>query len=40
MIVYDKLGNYLKSQNKKYSDVQKELSLSPTLIAKFQKIEM
>lgn len=37
MIVYDKLGDYLKSQNKKYSDVQKELSLSPTLIAKFQK---
>lgn len=37
LIVYDKLGDYLKSQNKKYSDVQKELSLSPTLIAKFQK---
>lgn len=37
MIIYNKLGDYLKSQNKKYSDVQKELSLSPTLIAKFQK---
>lgn len=37
LIIYDKLGDYLKSQNKKYSDVQKELSLSPTLIAKFQK---
>lgn len=37
MIVYNKLSDYLKSQNKKYSDVQKELSLSPTLIAKFQK---
>ena len=37
LIIYDKLGDYLKSQNKKYSDMQKELSLSPTLIAKFQK---
>ena len=37
LIIYNKLGDYLKKQNKKYSDVQKELSLSPTLIAKFQK---
>lgn len=37
MIVYNRLNNYLKSQNKKYSDMQRELSLSPTLIAKFQK---
>lgn len=37
MIIYNKLSDYLKSQNKKYSDMQRELSLSPTLIAKFQK---
>ena len=37
MIIYNRLSDYLKSQNKKYSDMQRELSLSPTLIAKFQK---
>lgn len=37
MIVYDKLGNYLQSINKKYIDLQRELNLSPTVIAKFQK---
>ena len=29
--------NYLKKQNMRYSDLQKELNLSPTIIAKFQK---
>ena len=37
MIIYSKLGDYLKSQNMKYIDLQRELSLSPTIIAKFQK---
>ena len=37
MIIYNRLNDYLKNQNKKYSDMQRELSLSPTLIAKFQK---
>lgn len=37
MIIYNKLGDYLKSQNKKWIDLQKEMNLSPTVIAKFQK---
>lgn len=37
VIIYSKLGDYLKSQNMKYIDLQRELSLSPTIIAKFQK---
>lgn len=37
MIVYKKLGNYLKSKNKKYIDLQREMGLSPSIIAKFQK---
>ena len=37
MIVYDKLGDYLKSQNMKYIDLQRELALSPTMTAKFTK---
>ena len=37
MIVYDKLGDYLKSQNMKYIDLQNALSLSPSMTAKFTK---
>ena len=37
MIIYNKLGDYLKSHNMKYIDLQRKLGLSPTLVAKFQK---
>ena len=37
MIVYNKLGDYLKSKNMKYIDLQKELALSPSMTAKFTK---
>ena len=37
MIVYNKLGDYLKSQNMKYIDLQKALGLSPSMSAKFTK---
>ena len=37
MIVYDKLGDYLKSKNMKYIDLQRELALSPSITAKFTK---
>lgn len=37
MIVYNKLGDYLKSNNMKYIDLQKELALSPSMTAKFTK---
>lgn len=37
MIIYNKLSDYLKKRNIKYIDLQKELNLSPTIIAKFQK---
>lgn len=37
MIVYNKLGDYLKSKNMKYIDLQKELALSPSITAKFTK---
>ena len=37
MIIYNKLGDYLKSQNMKYIDLQRELGVSPSIIAKFQK---
>lgn len=37
MIVYDKLGDYLKSKNMKYIDLQRELTLSPSMTAKFTK---
>ena len=37
MIVYDKLGDYLKSKNMKYIDLQRELALSPSMTAKFTK---
>ena len=37
MIIYNKLSDYLKSNNMKYIDLQNGLGLSPTLVAKFQK---
>ena len=37
MIVYDKLGDYLKSQNMKYIDLQNALGISPSMTAKFTK---
>lgn len=37
LIVYDKLGDYLKSKNMKYIDLQRELALSPSMTAKFTK---
>lgn len=37
MIVYNKLGDYLQSKNMKYIDLQRELNLSPSVTAKFQK---
>lgn len=37
MIIYNKLGNYLKSKDMKYIDLQREIGLSPTIVAKFQK---
>lgn len=37
MIVYTKLGDYLQAKNMKYIDIQKELGLSPSVVAKFQK---
>lgn len=37
MIIYTKLGQYLQDHNIKYIDLQRNLNLSPTVIAKFQK---
>lgn len=37
MIIYNKLGDYLKSKNMKYIDLQRELALSPSMTAKFTK---
>ena len=37
LIVYNKLGDYLKSQNKRWIDLQRELNLSPSMTAKFTK---
>lgn len=37
MIVYSKLAAYLKNKNIKWSDLQRNVGLSPTIIAKFQK---
>ena len=37
MIVYEKLGDYLQSQNMKYADLQREIGISPIVTAKFQK---
>ena len=37
MIVYNKLSDYLKAKNMKYIDLQRELELNPSVIARFQK---
>lgn len=37
MIIYNKLGDYLKSKDMKYIDLQRELQLSPSITAKFTK---
>ena len=37
LIIYNKLGDYLKSQNKKWIDLQNALNLSPSMTAKFTK---
>lgn len=37
LIVYNKLGDYLKGQNMKYIDLQNALNLSPSMTAKFTK---
>lgn len=37
MIIYNKLGDHLKSKNMKYIDLQRELGLSPSMTAKFTK---
>lgn len=37
VIIYTKLGQYLKEHNMKYIDLQRNMNLSPTIIAKFQK---
>ena len=37
MIIYNKLGDYLKLKNMKYIDLQRELNLSPSMTAKFTK---
>ena len=37
MIAYIDLGDYLKSQNMKYIDLQNALGLSPSMTAKFTK---
>ena len=37
MIVYNKLGDCLKSKNMKYIDLQRELALSPSMTVKFTK---
>lgn len=37
MIVYNKLAEHLKQNGKKWIDLQNEMKISPTIIAKFQK---
>jgi len=37
MIIYNKLGDYLKKNNLKFIDLQRALNLSPSVVAKFQK---
>ena len=37
MIVYDKLGDYLKANNMKWIDLQTAIGISPSVMAKFQK---
>ena len=37
MIIYNKLGDYLKKQNMKWVDLQNAIGISPSVMAKFQK---
>ena len=37
MIVYNKLGDYLKKNNMKWIDLQNAIGISPSVMAKFQK---
>lgn len=37
MIIYNKLGDYLKAKNMKWIDLQNALGISPSVMAKFQK---
>lgn len=37
MIVYNKLGDYLKTNNMKWIDLQNAIGISPSVMAKFQK---
>ena len=37
MIIYNKLGDYLKTHNMKWIDLQNAIGISPSVMAKFQK---
>ena len=37
LIVYNKLGGYLKANNMKWIDLQIAIGISPSVMAKFQK---
>ena len=37
MIVYNKLGDYLKKRNMKWIDLQKKMNFSPSMTAKFTR---
>ena len=37
LIVYNKLGGYLKANNMKWIDLQNAIGISPSVMAKFQK---
>ena len=37
LIVYSKLGDYLKAHNMKWIDLQNGIDISPSVMAKFQK---
>ena len=37
LIVYNKLGGYLKVNNMKWIDLQNAIGISPSVMAKFQK---
>lgn len=37
MIVYNRLGDYLKKNNMKWIDLQNGIGISPSVMAKFQK---
>ena len=37
MIIYNKLGDYLKANNMKWIELQNAIGISPSVMAKFQK---